>query len=282
MMLSHLRVLAISCAALVAVSCDATRNPLTPGPVTNINFYSASAALTAWPEPPNSYAPREFIYLDNGDTSSTDYPYLDYGSYPLNGGGGQLSYTYVPYMHLTAGPHRFRFSNPEHGIIADTTLTLGASHNTVLYLVDSLQQNIHALPVDETAPGVSGAVRIRVLQLSPDAGIVGVYVISDTGATVWSNLPQSMPYGAVTPYITLDSSVVSGDGNVYLSFYSGADTSNVIATAIVPFLVGRSFHVVLQGLLNSHQFSYPDPSTPGQTVSPIVGPSLTTAVRATD
>lgn len=269
-------------ATAAVVACTSTRDPLAVGPQTNINFWSASVALLTWPRSPTYPPPYDFVYIDSYDTSRTDVPNLWNGSFPFDPtqDGSGLPYTRVLYMHLAAGSHRLRFTNPERAVIVDTTLGLGGNQNTVLYLTDSLQHNMHVVAVDESAPGVAGAVRIRVVQLSPDVGPLGAFVFSDTGTVVRSNLPQAVAYDSVTPYIVLDPSLASSDGNVYVSFFAGGDSANVVATAVVPFSVNRSYHVVVEGLANPETFTYPDPANPGQTITDPLAPSIAAYVRA--
>jgi hypothetical protein len=261
---------------LAVGACSGGRNPLAMPAETQFNFHNTSIGLGNWPCG-CSYVPYDFIYIDQFDTTRTDDPYFNsaFDSYPIdpNAQSGILPYERIEYMREVAGAHRFRFTNFAHGVVVDTTLDLAASANTVIYLLDSIGTRYHVLTVDESPPGPANSVQLRVLNSSPDAGPVSAYVVASSGTFLWSNLPQQVPYGTVSPYVTIDTSVVASDGNVYLKFFGGTDTTQTVAAATVPFTPGRSYHVVVEGLVSPHVLPYPG------ALSVTVNPSVTARVR---
>ncbi|HWZ58341.1 MAG TPA: DUF4397 domain-containing protein [Gemmatimonadaceae bacterium] len=266
----------VGVSALVVGACGGSRNPLATPAETQFNFHTASIGLGNWPCG-CSYVPYDFIYIDQFDTTRTDDPYFNgaFDSYPIdpNAHSGIPLFERIEYMREAAGAHRFRFTNFNHGVVVDTTLALAASANTVIYLTDSIGVRYHVMLVDESTPGPANSVRMRVLNLSPDAGPVSAYVVASSGTFLWSNLPQQVAYGTISPYVTVDPSVVASDGNVYLKFFGGTDTAQTVAAATVPFTPGRSYHVVVEGLVSPHVVSYPG------AVSVTVNPSVTAHVR---
>jgi hypothetical protein len=290
--MSHRPLSGIAIVAVIALAalaaCNTSKTPTALGPETQVNFYSASLGLVSAPcATPPTCTSYNAIYYDRYDTTRTDHPYffgttvgLDYPVDPLQPIPGVPPFERPLYFRLPAGTHRFWFANGAGTVVADTALPLGASRRTLLYFVDSLATNYRVLTLDETTTGPSSGVRFRVLNLSPDAGPVGVYALGDSGQNVWSNLPQQVAYGTVTPYVTLDSALTLTDGNVYLEFFSGIDTANTIATAVVPYLSGRSYHVVVEGTVTQETLNYPNPTQPGQFTPVTVNPTIAAKLRA--
>lgn len=266
--------------ALALIGCG-SRNPLTVAPETQINFEEVSAGLVNWPWQGAGAPPQYlFAYIDTFDTANTAVPYFYrqqiFSAYPfdITTDGGVLPHERVLYMRAPGGTHRLWFANAYGQAVVDTSLTLPANRSTVIYLVDSLATNYRAIAVDESTPGPADSTRIRVLNLSPDAGPIGVYVVSESGGYLWTNLPQQVPYGTASPYVDVDTSLVSSDGNVYLKFFANADTANGIALATVPFMRGHSYHVAVGGLLNAEMLTYPQGTA-------FTNPSIAARVRVT-
>lgn len=47
--------------------------------------------------------------------------------------------------------------------------------------------------VDETEPGPPDKVKVRIIHLSPDAGVLNSYFLTDSGRRVVGALPQGSP-----------------------------------------------------------------------------------------
>lgn len=264
-------------AGLMATACGADRNPLALAPVSEISFCLTSLGVVNWPNPhPGTYYNYDYVYFDHLDTANTAVPYLYhlFSQYPVD--FIATSYQRVFYMRESAGVHRLWLTNSSGGTVIDTTLTLGADRNTVTYFIDSLGTQYQILTVDESTPGPSNVVRLRVLNLSPDVGPIGLYVVGDTGQRIFSNLPRNVTYKTVTPYVTVSDSLVASDGNIYLKIFAGTDTASTVTAATVPFMPGRSYHLIVGGLATAHTLSFP-----GDTVSVPVNPSIGASVRAT-
>lgn len=217
----------------------------------------------------------EFVYVDTYDTTRDNYPYFvpnGFGGYNT-GTADVLSWPedtsynpgagleHVVYTNLPAGQHRFRFSDNTHSVVLDTTVMLAAGHKTIMYVNDSLNAYYRLIALDETGTGptADAGPRIRMINFSPSVGPLNVYVLGDTGQRIYpSSLPERVPFDSVTPYVTLDSaSLALEDGNIYMYFFAGTDTTNTLASIKLPAASGRSYHVVFFGYTANGFLPYP-------------------------
>lgn len=265
-----LAALAVSVATVAA--CDHAANPLSTGPVTDVNYYSPSLGLAMAPKayPCGPDGCQEFIFVDTYDTTRNGYAFFE-GGYNT-GGADEISWPqdsaydpgagleHVTYGHLSAGAHRFRFSDNTQTVVLDTTLTLAEGRKTILYVNDSLLA-YRLVALDETGTGPEASAtgpRIRVINFSPDVGPLELYVVGDSGQAISpASLPEQVPFDSVTPYVTLDPSLAQADGNIYMNFFAGADTSTTLASVKVPAEAGRSYHVVFFGSAFGGFLRYP-------------------------
>lgn len=165
--------------------------------------------------------------------------------------------------------------------VVDSAFGTKAARRTTLYVTDSLLKRYEALMVDETEPGPPDKVRVRIIHLSPDAGVLNCYFLTDSGRRVVGTLPQGLTYRAVSAYVDVDSTSVSTDGTSYLRFFTGTDSTTLETSAAIPFTRGRSYAVVVHGLKFGRTLTVPDSTKPGGTTRKPFARSLSARVRAT-
>src|SRR5258708_40059430 len=143
----------------------------------------------------------------------------------------------------------------------------GSACPVTVFFADSLGSFRYWVTQD-TLTNLPGQIRLRVLQLSPDAGQV-FFTVNKRIATAF---PDSLQYGSVTPFINLDNPV---SDTLTIRFYHVGDTTNILTRAFLYADPGRVYTMVLKGYVNSQ--AYPDPKTPGNTVN--INPDLSVVIN---
>jgi hypothetical protein len=236
-----------------ALSCNKQVVPLLPGmPDAQINCYNASEVLMI---PNIRHEPRgNGVFID--DTSSFPGSFLTYfsaigdalqtGEQMINPGIEPTGYQLMSFHRLAAGNHSFYFTGIDSHVLADTTIAMFSGSRTLLYLSESPEADdaYRILSVPEDWTGVEGKVRIRFVNLNPDAGTLKCYQTNNSGQPLFTQLN----YGEATPYILMDTAgTAQSRSHFVLRIFTGNDTAQVLISASVPAIVGASFVAVIQG-----------------------------------
>lgn len=224
-----------------------------------INFYNASEILTSNP----NLSVGNMVYVND---SIPQYPFMRYPEfssgnpqYPRNTGGGLetppgnvnipsgIGYSVAFWMPIAPGQYKFIFTSVNKNYLKDIALTLAAKDRTALYLVESPDGNdqyrLVAVPTERA--GTPGKVRIKVVNLSPDAGTLGV-VRDNNGTTEVQGLPQHLQFGEYSEYVEIEPNGTSATSFIDLEINKADGNQNLISTSI-PAIPGSSFVLLIQG-----------------------------------
>ncbi|MRG43513.1 hypothetical protein GFS24_00220 [Chitinophaga sp. SYP-B3965] len=247
--------------AFTLVACNSLKeadSDITPD--ASINYFNAAEGITALPG-------TKAVYMDVMDTTQTDpVQFTDKTTagetFPALTSTGPSGTVSILSMMQPSGTHRFIYTNGRKRILADTTfdLTAGGKHTFYAYDdADSLLYRCRILHIVENTSAGADECRFRLLHLSSDLGEMNCYYIKDDGTKVFpASLPSNIKYGNYSDLIKLDTAIVGEDGNAYLQFFTGTDTATVKATATIPYRNGRSYAVVVKGLVNQKFLAYED------------------------
>lgn len=273
-------IIAIFIVAVSALfSCKKSENEILPG--AEVNFFNAADGIFSFPG-------IKGIYLDKMDTARFDATRfltrtITGETFPALGSLGPSGTVPTLYMRQSPGQHRLFFTNGKKYLLADTTvdLTPGKKYNFYVYDdPDNLLYRCRILHLAEDKMPVANESRFRLLHFSSDLGKMNCYFIMEDGSRRFpASLPVNLEYGGYSDFITLDESVVGADGNAYLQFYAGTDTTSAKATATIPYRKGHSYAIVVSGLTNTKFVQYTDPAT-GSTTSVQLNSSISARVRA--
>lgn len=182
---------------------------------------------------------KAFVYLDTTN-SPKDYP------------GIKLNYNYVypgpftgipspvSYMAVDPGQKRIRFALPDGVKITDNSFELSDHTYQTVYLSDSLSY-FNVLMTRDTLVRLEGKARVRLVNLSPDAGKVQVYL--DTMAVKGL---KSNGYKHVSPFVQVNT-------DVYIAVRVrslGEETASTLIRKSIPIESGRSYTLILRGYMN--------------------------------
>lgn len=248
---------------------------------TEVNFFNTADGIFTFPG-------TKAVYVDKLDTMQSD-PIQFSGRSPAGetfpalafaGPGGTAS---VLYMRQTPGTHRFIFTNGEKQVVADTTVNLTDNSKNTFYVYDDPDQLLShcmIMHIIENSTNTPDKCQFRLLHLSSDLGEMNCFFILEDGSRFFAaNLPAKMKSGTHTDFISIDKQVVGKDGNAYLQFFSGTDTTGVKATATIPYREGRSYAIVVSGLANMKYVQYKDPADPGNPRTVLLNASISARVR---
>ncbi|RPD41182.1 DUF4397 domain-containing protein [Chitinophaga barathri] len=251
--------------AFLLVACNPSKeaDSITT-PDASVNYFNASEGISIFPG-------IKAVYVDVMDTTKVN-PIQFTGvtsigeTYPALQSPGPSGTAGILPLRQSPGMHRFIYTNGKKQVLADTTfnLTPGEKHTFYAYDdADSLLHRSHVLHIVENTSAGEDECRFRLLHLSSDFGELHCYYIKEDGTKVFpSSLPQKMKHGSYSDFIQVDTSAVGTDGNAYLQFFTGTDTATARATATIPYRKGRSYAVVVKGIVTQKYVPYKDPASP--------------------
>lgn len=267
--------------ALLLAACNPSEKA-DINPAADVNYYNASEGISAFPG-------MKAVYIDVVDTTEINpVQFTDrtatgetFPSLPAAGVSGTVS---ILSMQQSSGSHRFIYTNGKKRILADTTFYLAPGEKHTFYAYDdpdSLLYRCRILHLKENTSAADDECRFRILHFSYDLGEMNCYFIKEDGTKVFpANLPQMIVYGAYSDFIKIDTTVVGKEGNAYLQFFSGSDTATVRATATIPYHAGRSYAVVVRGLVTPRYVQYTDPADPEHPLQLQLNAGIVARVRA--
>jgi hypothetical protein len=180
--------------------------PITP--VSYVSLYNAS---------PNS--PALTMYVDNKNIGSG----LDYGDY-------------TGYLALRTGERSLQFGPTNAvNVTVDTTLTLAEGKVYSVFVADDYNKASLVVINDNSPDPTAGKAKIRLINLSPDAGEMQVNLKNDSSLLIaGKGFKQASDFTEITAE-TYDLEVVRADGSVKLSVPQAS------------FLPGKFYTIVVKG-----------------------------------
>jgi hypothetical protein len=223
-----------------------------------VAFINASAQLFS----DLGFNGNAYILKDITDTtykpvnlSSPDMPYLNKQykyQYPSTNFNATLAQPWVNYLHTSTGAHQFILIDTAHYLRVKDEVDLKANTPVSIYYADSLGY-FRSFILEDQLINEPGKVRLRFLNLSPDAGDV-FFTINEKPASS-SGFINSFKYGSLTSFVSYPN--IKRD-TLRINFYRAGDSTTVVATTFLQADPGRSYTLALQGYY-SQFVSYPDP-----------------------
>lgn len=182
---------------------------------------------------------RAFLFIDTTN-SPKDHPAIKLNyNYVYPG-----PFTGVPspvrYMAVATGERRFRFALSDSSKITDQLVSLADHSYQTVYLSDSLSY-FNVLVTRDTLVRLENKARMRLINLSPDAGPVQLYLdtlaiqgLSGTG------------YKSVTPFLPVDP-------GAFVAVRIRGTKNGIQETLVrksIPLIAGRSYTVILRGYMS--------------------------------
>lgn len=118
-------------------------------------------------------------------------------------------------------------------------------HQYTWCLSDSLG-TFHATTVTHTRATAAGTVRLRLVQLCPDADSVNMRI----GAQLLKGI-QNLPYRSVSGYVEYP---LPTDSTLKLRLFNARDTLTTIARADLPATPGQVYLLILRNYSKNHQY----------------------------
>lgn len=263
-------------AFLAFAGCKKTVAPQEGAPDSQLAFITVSEYLNA--QMTYGAAGIAYILLDTSLASFTSegssyipLPFFHYGIYqsPESYTNATSTQPWIEYMHLYAGAHTMTLTDTggHDAVINHEALNTNPAYPTTVIFADSLG-TFGAWVSTDTLVTVAGQIRIRLVDLSPDAGSI---FFSIGGQAPPAAAPLSMNYGKETGFINFPST--AADTTLPFLFYNAGDSTDVITVASLQASPGHSYTIIVQGYENSASFN--DPVT-GKNVS--ISPDLRTMV----
>lgn len=160
------------------------------------------------------------IYLDDNKVNSSSFDYADYSGY----------------AYFTPGERTFGFSlfgtNTE---VADVTATFEQDKFYSIFLAGELADAEVIILTDTASQFVSGKAHVRIINLSPDAGPIDLFIGDHLGDPVIT----SVEFKEATEFKYVDA-VTSSDLQIFDS-----DTDEVLTTLEDVSLVAGSYYTVI-------------------------------------
>lgn len=234
-------------ALLLAAGCSRSDEFFNPdqGKTAFIAFYNAS-------EVSSKNHPFFLVYIN--DTTRANSIMLQEGKIYYRG-----RYIVLPdhrYIPLRPDRYRFIFTNgassyryfnepATHIYIAEEELQLEEATRTTLFMTDGVNDREYRTVVAaDNARRIEGKVQVRVINLSPDAGTLGITRIYHDGHTEPVEVWKPLPFAEHTPYAEFDIAGTEQEaGNVMVEI----TTAGAPVTAAMPAVSGSIYTVVLQG-----------------------------------
>lgn len=238
--------------------CDSSVDPELPGGEEEIglNFYCASEVLGHQ----KGTAP---IYLDEytPDIPFNTFmpnPYFVFGTSERQESPALVmaSNAAVMYMRHTTGDHRIVFSDTAQQAMVDTVLYFPPQDYHCLYLADEPVPDGHparyaAVSAREERTGEPGKVKLRLINLSPDAGAYSVALTRRDGSLEFVAALSAIGFKGVSAYAAIDTTGRAMNRQLILNLVDA--TGVVVLVTGVPAVSESEYSVVLQGFANDTQ-----------------------------
>lgn len=246
--------LLIAIACMVMGACKKIVAPVT-APDSELAFFNVSQYLIG--ETPQ-IAGKCYVLLDS---PAAAYPTFSFGDDQSTDNVTNTAQPWVLYMHVYPGAHSLALTDTgAHHELVRQEITTSAQYPTTVFYADSLGV-FNSWVTKDTLISLPGQVRIRLLDLSPDAGSLFFTVNSQTPP---QGAPSVLQYGSVTSFV--DYPNITADTTLLLSFYNPGDTTDLITAAQFQASPGHSYTVLINGYENAQYLT--DPFTGGSSSYP--------------
>ncbi|MBN9379750.1 MAG: DUF4397 domain-containing protein [Chitinophagaceae bacterium] len=269
------------CLLLLTGGCKRENGPLTT-PNAQVGFYNASYCLSLmisdahgshkapllldnddpdYTPPPQGAASQTLPSFDSRATSSLQFP--------NSGTNAGILQPWILYMRVSSGQHRLLLldTNLVHRRILDTTVFNAVTDvPRTIYFSDSMGVFRSVITRDEQKL-LQDSIRIRLVDLSPDAGMVTL-VVNKTGHFFYS-----AAYGSVSTYVNYP---LKDAARLTMQVRSSVDSTKVLARTILNASPGRSYTLLLQGY-NNGGGSFTDPDGKPVTINANIGLTANTS-----
>ena len=238
-------------------SCKKEALPDTVGNDGQISFFNVSAQLSN----DVGYSGNAYVLTDltdtiykSGNLPGNNTPVFGQNEfqYPSTIFNSTLRQPWVMYMRLKTGMHQFTLVDTGHYLRVRDKFAIAPNAPVSVYYTDSLGY-FRSLILQDQLINKPGIVRLRFIDLSPDAGKV-FFTINEKAASS-SGFVQSLKYGQSAPFVDYPNPRTD---TLRINFYQAADSSTVVASAFLQAAPGRSYTLALNGYYNQ-SISYPDP-----------------------
>ncbi|MBN9379755.1 MAG: DUF4397 domain-containing protein [Chitinophagaceae bacterium] len=259
MRISKIKYLVACCGAMVLLAGACQKKVMvTSTPDSQISFYNVSEYIQI--QTLNTSG-QSFLFIDAKDTTHSGVT-VPVSNTPSFGSGeyqfpNYFYYTrqtlpWISYMRVHPGEHSITLTDTggHHPLITSAVTTVPGSPVSVYY-ADSLG-HFRSWVLTDTVTESAGAVRLRVIDLSPDVGNVFFTI----GGQPAAGFPDHQQYGQISPFVAWPNPVAD---TLQIRFYNTRDSVDVVASGSLSVTPGHAYNVVLTGYTNSQAF--PDPVT---------------------
>lgn len=241
--ISLLILIAITCIAMSA--CKKIVTPVTT-PDSELAFFNVSQYLIG--ETPQTGGVC-YVLLDS---PAATYPSFSFGDYQSTDIEINSTQPWVIYMHVYSGTHTLALTDTgAHHELVRQKITTSSQYPTTVFYADSLGV-FGSWVTRDTLVSLPGQVRVRILDLSPDAGSLFLTVNSQAPPP---GSPTILRYGSVTSFVNYPG--ITGDSTLLLSFYNPGDTTDLITATELLASPGHSYTVLIEGYENTQSMTDP-------------------------
>lgn len=231
---------------LVITSCKKSEDPLRNTDA-SLSLYNASEYLQS----AVNNGRRIQILIDSPGTSysfhgDSAYYHPSFGSspfqyqFPNEFYNSTLSHPWIKYMRMYPGAHSISLmDNDSRRSLTITSAGLRTDVPTSVYFADSLG-NFRSWVTIDTLTRIDSAIRLRVLDLSPDAGSV-FFTIDGHPAT---GFPDSLQYGRITNFLPWHN---AASGKLLIQFFNTTDSTTILAGSFLDAAPGHTYNILLRG-----------------------------------
>lgn len=247
-------VFAIACLSLGG--CKKIVNPVAGNPDSQLAFITVSEYLNAEITPTDGGV--AYILLDTSvaaytqDGINTSLPNFTDGFdlYPEGSTNSTEAVPWIQGMHVYAGQHTMTLTDTggHYPLIRNEAFTTNDTYPTTVIFSDSMGVFGSWITTD-TPVSVTGQIRVRLIDLSPDAG--SIFFTSGSQAPPPGS-PAVMNYGMETSFINFPSP--SADTTLSFLFYNAGDSVDVVAAAFLAASPGHSYTIIVQGYENAESY----------------------------
>lgn len=186
------------------------------------------------------------------DSPAAAYPSFSFGAYQSTDNELNSTQPWVIYMHLRPGTHTLALTDTgAHHELVRQGITTNAQYPTTVFYADSLGV-FGSWVTKDTLISLPGQVRVRLLDLSPDAG--SLFFTVNTQAPPPGS-PSVLRYGSVTSFVNYPN--ITGDSTLLLSFYNPGDSATLITAAQFQASPGHSYTILINGYENAQYLTDP-------------------------
>jgi hypothetical protein len=238
---------------LLVAACQKHVNVVSD-PAAQLSFFNASEYVLGQTLNTSGFS---FLLIDAKDTTHSGVGGPSIASTP-SFSGGQYQFpnffyytrqpvSWISYMRVHPGLHTVTLTDTGgHHSLMTTAVKTAQGNPVSVYYSDSLGV-FRSWTLIDTVSEISTAVKLRVFDLSPDAGNV-FFTIGGRAAT---GFPDSLRYGQITGFVPWDNPVAD---TLQFRFFNTGDSVDIIASGSLSVMPGHAYNVLLTGYMSSQFF----------------------------